>query len=124
MIDKQRFIDLASHAAGRPITGDESAKGYGNVAELQRELARTGHGERDFQNFIRFCQICCAGSSANEFEWQKQKVVGEWRYPRGVFCQLADNGRPFRKVPDELAALYGFPPRATRPIAPERAGSK
>ena len=109
MIDRQHFIELANHAAGQTVTPDSMALGFSDLADLQRALAGLGSepGERDFQNFLRYARACSKDRSA-EFEWQKETVVYEWGYPRGVFCVAADNGRPFVDCDDELAALVGL----------------
>lgn len=110
-MNKQHFYELAEHAAGQPLTADLYIKGFSRPAELQRELAilemRNEWGERDFQNFIRFCRIC-SPSRREEWEWQVNQVLNVWGYPRGVFCVLADNGHPFAECSDELAALFGL----------------
>lgn len=90
---------------------DATAKGYSRIAELKRQLAHLEKhdlfGERDFQNFLRFCRLCSDDSQA-EWEWQTNQVVNVWGYPRGAFCILADNGHPFQECNDELATLFGL----------------
>lgn len=110
-MDKRHFYALAAHAAQQPVSADRNAQGYSDVAELQRELAlmeeRQAFGERDFQNFLKYCRLCSQNRHV-EWEWQTRQVINVWGYPRGVFCKLADNGHPFVEVDDELAALYGL----------------